>query len=126
MIGASGGSHAPWNLNSGILFINLGDPTGRAFVTDWMARFRAEVPLDYLASPGSQWDEFPNDQALMYECIKYVPGLMPKTKREDDPVFNYHNGRFMWQAIRAGHPDMSTRLDWVRAATSRVLATGRA
>ena len=46
LIGATGGSEAPWNINSGILFINFGDPTGRAFVADWMERFENEVPSE--------------------------------------------------------------------------------
>jgi hypothetical protein len=120
LIGASGGSEAPWNLNSGILFIDLNDPTGRAFVADWMMRFQDELPLDHLASPTAEWDEFPNDQALMYECIKNVPGLMAKTKREEANIFNYHNGQFMRQAIRVGYQDMEGRLNWIRTVTNSV------
>jgi hypothetical protein len=121
LIGASGGSEAPWNINSGILFINLGDPVGRAFSADWLVRFRNEVPRAYLASPDSQWDEYPNDQGLMYDCIKLVPGLMERTKREDASVFNYHHGRFMRQAIRAGHSTLEDRIAWVADQTREIL-----
>jgi SAM-dependent methyltransferase len=120
LIGATGGSDAPWNLNSGILFINLGDPLGRAFPADWLERFLAEVPQSYLDNSRSEWDEFPNDQALMYECIKYVPGLMAKTKREDQPIFNYHNGQFMKQALRAGHDNMAGRLEWIKTTSAGI------
>lgn len=121
LIGATGGSDAPWNLNSGILFINLGDPVGRAFIVDWLDRFQSDVPTSYLASSNAEWDEYPNDQGIMYDCIQNVPGLMAKTKREEGLIFNYHDGLFMKQAIRAGHPDMASRLNWIKSSTQVVM-----
>jgi SAM-dependent methyltransferase len=122
LIGASGGSDAPWNLNSGILFINLADPIGRAFVADWMTRFRIDVPLDYLADASAKWDEYPNDQDIMYQCIKHVPGLMAKTKREDPAIFNYTSGRFMWQAIRTPERDVASRIEIIRSKVTAVMS----
>jgi hypothetical protein len=121
LIGATGGSDAPWNLNAGILMINLGDPEGRSFVLDWRVRFDSKIPDDFLEDPNSKWDEKPNDQDLMYDCIRDVPGLMPKTKREEGRVFNYSDGSFMKQAIRAAHPTLEARTSWLRQQAARVL-----
>ena len=123
LIGRTGGSAAPWNLNAGILFINLDDPLGRAFVADWLARFTASVPDHYLRNPAAKWDEYPNDQDLMYECIKANPDLMQKTKREEGKIFNYRDGAFMKQAIRAGFPDLRSRMNYVRRETDKILGT---
>lgn len=121
LIGATGGSDAPWNINAGILFINLGDEQGREYVADWHFRFTRDVTASYLLNPESKWDDEPNDQELMYECIKGNPRLMAKTKREEAAIFNYKNGAFMRQAIRAGYPSFESRMNWIKQETDSIL-----
>ncbi len=121
LIGRTGGSASPWNLNAGILLINLDDPLGSTFVRDWLAHFNDLVPVNYLLNADSKWDEYPNDQDLMYECIKANPDLMRKTKREEGKVFNYRDGEFMKQAIRAAFPDLQSRTIYIRKETDKIL-----
>jgi hypothetical protein len=121
LIGATGGNDTPWNLNAGILFINFGDADGRAFVIDWLARFNAVVPAAFLASPEAAWDDDLNDQALMYDCIRLNPDILRKTKKEDRGLFNYRDAAFIKQAIRAGFPGLSERMQWIHSEIAKVV-----
>jgi hypothetical protein len=124
LIGATGGTTDPWNLNAGILFINLGDPIGQEFVRDWRRRFDNLVSESYLNNPESKWDDEPNDQAIMYLCIQRVPGLVERTLREERGVFNYHDGAFMRQTVRARSSSVAERIAWMKADIDRILERG--
>jgi hypothetical protein len=122
LISPGGGSDTPWDVNAGVFFVNLGDSGGRAFVEDWAARFKDMVPDEYLADPAAKWDEYPNDQTILYECLQHCGDLLKKTKIERSDLFNYTNGRFIRQAIRAGFNDLRSRTDWIRTDTRKHLA----
>lgn len=121
LIGAPGGD-AEWNINAGVLFLNLGEPTGAALVSDWLGRFRASVPAAYLADPNAVWDDFPNDQVLLHQCVQLNPVLFAKTKKEQSGIFNYVDGGFVRQAIRESFYDLAERVRWVRSETDRIMA----
>ncbi len=122
LIGTTGGSATPWDLNAGVLFINFHDDEGRGFVRDWLARFDASIPASYLSRADAEWDEFPNDQTLMYECLKARPQLLARVRKEEAGLFNYNSGSFIKQAIRAGFHDLRDRLRWIGEQTARVMA----
>jgi hypothetical protein len=124
---ATGGSTTPWDVNSGVFFLDLGDPDGRAMATDWLARFVAAVPDSYLFNPESKWDEYPNDQGLLYDCLRANKGaLLKRTKKETRGLYNYRSGTFIRQAIRAGFGSLASRLDWIETETKQVLAAAAA
>jgi hypothetical protein len=120
-IAESGGSGAPWNVNAGVFFLNLDDADGRLLVHDWLAKFESLVPKEYLASHDGKWDEYKNDQALLYEVLKSNPSILQKTKKEDGKLFNYVDGRFIKQAIRANFPDENKRMNWIQNETRKIL-----
>jgi hypothetical protein len=125
LIGASGGTTAPWNINAGVLFINVGDRNGREFISAWQRHFDLQVPGDYLNKRTAGWDEYPNDQDLTYDCIKADLNLMRKTKREEEKIFNYRDGTFIRQAIRAGFPDLRSRMKWIREEVGKTLGAAK-
>jgi hypothetical protein len=126
LIGTTGGSATPWDINAGVLFINLGDPEGHVFVREWQKQFYDKVPQSYLADESSVWDEYPNDQTLMYEVLKSNPRLLIKTKREDSANYNYVDGRVIRQALRASFRDLRSRTNWVREQVGMVLGSAAA
>ena len=123
LVGTTGGSTTPWDINSGVLFINLGDPDGQTFIREWKKQFYAKVPPTYLNNGQSAWDEYPNDQDLMYECLKDNADLLRKTKREDVSKFNYTDGRIIRQALRASFLTLQGRTNWVREQVGIVLGS---
>ena len=122
LIGGPSSTEDAWNINAGIFFLNFGDADGRALVSKWLAMMTQKVPSDYLDNPQSVWDEFPNDQWLLHECLKTSDILTSKTKKETRGIFNYRDGRYIKQAIRADFYDIEDRVTWIRAETRRVLA----
>ena len=121
LIGAVGGEQ-PWNINSGVFFLNLGDEEGRQLVADYLACFHDTIPASCLTSPEAKWDDYPDDQPLLHSCISKRPTLAAKTKKEEWGVFNYA-GRFIKQATRQMLPDPNARIDWIRGEIERVIAS---
>ncbi len=126
LIGGPGEANFDWNINAGIFFLNLGDPSGREIVARWRKMFDEKVPAQYLAETSAKWDDYPNDQWLLHEVIKTDAVLTQRTKKEERGILNYRDGRYIKQAIRAGYHDTHDRLEWLRAETRIALGNMKA
>ncbi len=121
LIAATGGSSTPWDVNDGVLFLDLGSSDGRLLVWEWLAKFRSLIPEWYLTSPDAKWDQCPNDQDLLYEALKTGSLLEKIRKEEDGDLFNYRDGRFIRQATRGSFTNEEQRLAWIREQVRSIL-----
>lgn len=121
-MGASGGSETPWNINAGVYLLNFGDPEGQFLIREWLRKFHEVVPTSYLQDKNAKWDDFPNDQDIMYLCLQGNHRLLKKTKKAPNGLMNYTNGSFIRQAIRAGFKTLQDRVAWIKGETSSILS----
>jgi hypothetical protein len=107
MIACTNGD-ADWAINAGVLFLNLGDESGRAIARRWAGRVDQVVTPELLEGSPEPWQPladgrpFPDDQHLLQSILREEPALLAATLIERDPIFNLGSGRFIRQMIGEG------------------------
>lgn len=113
---AAPGGEGDWNVNAGVFFLNLDDARGRAIAQRWIDAVDRAVPLEMLEATAEPWGrlpdgrEFPDDQHLLQMILMTDDELRGGLLMEREPIFNYGNGRFIRQFVRATG-DAEDRLD---------------
>jgi hypothetical protein len=113
------GESVPWHINSGVLFIHLGHPQGRALVRDWKRRF-LDVPDERLRDLTSVWDHL-NDQTMLYQALDQDEALREPVLFEDAMLFNHVHGRFIRQFLNSLDSNIDTRTATIEAAVRDVM-----
>lgn len=108
LIIAPGGPQGPWDVNSGVFFINLKHSLSKHLIDAWQNRFISEFSDDTL-----KWGAFPwslrHDQDLLHDVLGASPKLLEATLIERSQI-NYREGRFIRQILRSGR-NMSERIE---------------
>lgn len=112
--------------NNGFFMINLGDYDARLLILDWHARFESSVSQEFLSDVNAVWGDNPDDQAILHVCLSSYSRFNGRIKYADSKLFNYLDGQFVKQAIRAFSslaPDeaLQARIEWLRTATEKTL-----
>ena len=115
------GETVPWHINSGVLFFNLGHPSGAALVKEWKRRFM-EVPDERLRDVTSVWDHL-NDQTMLYQTLDQDESLRAPVLFEDAMVFNHVHGRFIRQFLNSLDGNIETRTATIEGAVREVLGS---
>jgi hypothetical protein len=115
LIAASGGE-GDWNINAGVIFLNLEDERGRIIARRWIGAVDRAVSVDMLRAVAEPWGllpdgrGFPDDQHLLQMVLRDDDALRAGLLIESDPIFNYRAGRFIRQFIRSTG-DVENRLE---------------
>jgi hypothetical protein len=119
LIAASGGQSFWWDVNAGVLFLNLGHPLGQAIVREWHTAFGA-ITDDQLRV-AVVWSTVPDDQSLLQQVLRTMPYVENHivVDRAHPPLINYE-GRFIKQVLRVAG-SLEEREDRLRTEVSRVL-----
>lgn len=109
---AAGAKSAHWDINAGILFLNLGHELGREIARRWHAATHAVVDDALLRDAIAPWQplpdgrDFPDDQHLLQMELMRDPVLSAATLLETEGLFNRPSGRFIRQFTRKlGSPE---------------------
>jgi hypothetical protein len=115
----SGASPALWDVNSGVLMLNLGSRVGVTIMERWSAAFagisdetlrRHEVPFTG-----------PEDQVLLHNLLKEDNSLWSEIHLESPDLMNSARARFIRQNLRSLNPDFPSRQRAITEAVERIL-----
>jgi hypothetical protein len=118
LIAAPGGQSYWWDVNAGVLFLNLGQPLAQTIVQEWNTAF-CTITDDQLRAM-TDWS-LPNDQSLLHQVLRKVQHVERHLiiDRSHPPLINY-GGRFVKQILRVTG-SFEEREKRLRTEVSRVL-----
>jgi len=122
-IAALGGAEGVWfDVNAGVLLVNLGHPVGADIVDDWLARFLAITDNDL--SRAEHWYSVTDDQTLLGQTLESVNGAKETTLVLREPHLINYDGSFVRQILRAAGT-LDERIEKVRLAVEQVFEADR-
>jgi hypothetical protein len=109
LIAAPGTGKGKWDINAGVLFINLRHSAGSRLIHRWNNDFHNLVSDDMLKSSPAAWSFSPNDQDLLQLAVREDLELGETLLVEEPSLINHPNASFIRQVLRV-HGNMGTRL----------------
>ncbi len=116
----SGATSALWDVNAGVIFVNLGHRTGVEIVKRWVDAFQS-IPDAVLRKNETPFSG-PEDQFLLHNILRNDETLWPDIHLESQDTLNSAHASFIRQMLRAMNQDFASRLAAVREAVDRVMA----
>ncbi len=117
-------SGLPWDINIGVLFVNLADPRARRALELWHEAFATLLPPSVLAAAAVPFDaKVPNDQSILQGILHDNPDLATGVHLEDKRLINSSFARYIRQHLRVETEDFAQRVAGIRAGVARALAT---
>lgn len=113
------GTDAPWHINSGVLFFNLGQEKGRQIVLEWKRRFLT-VPDSRLREMPSVWGP-DDDQTLLFNTLSENAELRDSVFYEDLYLMNHKDARFIRQYLAVFEGDLGARTANIEMEVAYVL-----
>ena len=115
----SGATPAFWDVNAGVLMLNLGSDTGVTILKRWQAAFDS-VPEGVLRGNQRPFTG-PEDQYLLHDVLRADESLWPNIHLESPDLINSPHASFIRQILRSLCPDMISRVNVLTAAVDNVL-----
>ena len=111
-----------WDVNSGVLFVNLSNEIGVRFAHEWHDRCLEAWPriADVVDFPFGG----PDDQSILHEILAASDDYKAAMWIESPDLFNSAWAQFIRQHLRSNSRDMRSRLAHIRDEVSRVLSGG--
>ena len=117
-------SGVPWDINIGVLFVNLADPRARRALELWHEAFATLLPPSVMMAANVPFDgKVPNDQSILQDILRRHPDLAAGVCIADKRLINSSFARYIRQHLRQEAEDFATRVANVRAGVARALAT---
>ncbi len=122
LIAVPGTATAKWDINAGVMFVNLGHPHAPEIIQRWQESFYRIVTDQMLAETIQPWGAlpdgkpFPDDQHLLQMVLLHHPHLLDTLYLESVHFMNYGGGTFIRQVIRDGNSDRVATLRTMVAA----------
>lgn len=95
----SGSSNQAWDVNSGVIAVNVRDPLARTFVRLWKAEFDA-ISDEVLAAAEDWYVGMHGDQALLHRVLQVHHAILARFGRFDPSLINAPNASFIRQQLR--------------------------
>ncbi len=115
----SGATPAYWDINSGVMFLNLRNPIAKTIVNDWIRRHGEIVEeTQYIAPQRPTWF---GDQRLIQHVLRDNRAWFDALHVESQEVMNSMHASFIKHHIRAMTPDFDRRLAAVRREVDEVM-----
>lgn len=111
-----------WDINAGVVFLNLGHPLGQRIVAELVERFAAAAQAPQFAE--SHWPDIDlllDDQGLLNRTLIENSGWRKSIRYEPDSLMNSLHGSFIRHHLRAATPDLAKRLESIQTDVDRVL-----
>jgi hypothetical protein len=118
----SGATDAYWDINSGVLFFNLGHPTAIAMVSEWINRHEKIFSDPQFLS--RQWDGF-DDQRQIHLVLQEHREWFEDLHIESQSVMNSMHASFIRHHLRAMTPDFSKRIESIQREVEEVMEKDR-
>ncbi len=121
LIGArAGGSDFYWDLNIGVLLMNMGHPLMKELAREWYAYLsRYDLTTD-----ASGWAErISDDQAMLQELLAQRPQSEAAVLHESWDFINSHYASFVRQLMRSTDLPFPDRVAALQARVAEVMAT---
>jgi hypothetical protein len=123
MIAARINSTAPyWNINAGVLFINLTHAIGRQLVAELVEKLTAVTEKRQFKKNEWPYSELRlDDQGLLQTILMENPEWEEFIKYEPQTLINSLDASFVRHHLRAMTPDLADRLRLVEAAVDQIM-----
>ncbi len=117
-------SGIPWDLNIGVLFINLADPRARRALELWHQSFATLLPPSVLMAAEVPFHETThNDQSILQAILRDNPDLAAGVCFESKRLINSPFARYIRQHLREDNVDFAQRVAAIRAGVAQALDT---
>jgi hypothetical protein len=111
-----------WDVNAGVLLLNLRHPVTRRLLEDWRAAYEA-IPEETLRG-WSSWSN-PNDQEMLHGCLRRNESAARSHIHFAPPeLMNSPRARFLPQMLSGAFPDAESRLRRVRLRVEEIVGPG--
>lgn len=114
----SGVTDQAWDVNAGVVLVNLGHPLGRDLVAQWAAGLAAHSDDDLRR--GEAWFDEGNDQDLLHQILRRDVAIADAVLIEQIAFINGPHARFIRQQLRALSPSFEDRLRTLSEAVADV------
>jgi hypothetical protein len=111
-----------WDINAGVIFMNLGHPLGRRIVAELVERLAAATRAPQFIE--NQWpdtDLWLDDQSLLHTTLIENPDWQAFVRYESQTFMNSLHASFIRHHLRAMTPDLADRLRSIEAEVDLVL-----
>ena len=119
----SGATSARWDVNAGVMFVNLGHKSGVEIMKRWADAFRS-IPDEVLRKNEAPFSG-PEDQFLLHNILRDNEGLWPDIYLESQDTLNSAHASFIRQVLRAMNQDFASRLAAVQGAVDLVMSAAK-
>ena len=109
---APGSAVAKWDVNAGVLFVNLQHMLGRKLVEAWAAAFAAAISDEGLLASAGPWSAGVDDQILLQRVLRDNRDILDATLVDSSETINYATGSFIRQILRSSVDSLPLRLQW--------------
>jgi hypothetical protein len=115
----SGATPAYWDVNNGVMFLNLGNPVAKLIVRDWIDRHEKIFnETEYLSRDRPSYF---GDQRLLQHTLRDNPQWFDALHIETQDLMNSMHASFIRHHIRGLTPDFDRRLAMVRQDVDDVM-----
>jgi hypothetical protein len=111
-----------WEINNGVMLVNLAHPIAQRVVEEWHRRYMAVSDETLLEL--SEWPGDINDQTFLFNILDEDQEAREAFFYQDKRLLNDPYGEFIRQILRAFMPKQSDRLEVVRTAVEEVIPNG--
>jgi hypothetical protein len=106
----SGASDCAWDVNSGVMAVNVRDPLARTFVRLWKAEFDS-ISDEVLAAAEDWYIGMHGDQALLHRVLQANDSILARFGRLDPALINSPDATFIRQQLRGFGLSFADRVD---------------
>jgi hypothetical protein len=108
-----------WDVNAGVIVLNLERPSAHLIVQQWISQFMA-VSDDVMRNSEPFGAE--NDQVLLHRILTENENLWPEVFLESPKLMNSQDASFIRQHLRAYTSDLLERTRSIKEAVNRVFS----
>lgn len=109
-----------WDVNAGVLLLNLRHPRTHRLLDQWRAAY--EAISDETLRAWANWGN-PNDQEMLHACLREQDGMRDEIHLASPEVLNSPKAQFIQQLLRGLFSDMETRRRAIETRVAEVLAS---
>lgn len=118
----SGASNHAWDVNSGVMAVNVRDPLARTFVRLWKAKFDG-IGDEVLAAAEDWYIGMHGDQALLHQVLQANDTILTRFGRFDPALINSPTATFIRQQLRGFGLSFADRVDKLVNEVNAVLTS---
>lgn len=118
ILATSGMTGEQWDVNSGVILVNLDHALGRKLVRSWAERFAAIS--DQQLRERREWDHRDDDQDLLQQLLREEPEIAGAVHVESMDLLNSAHARFIRQRLRAQFGSLEERMAALRDEVAAV------